>query len=279
MAQQQIKGQSGDLGVDGTLEVYEVPGSATVEPLAASVVFDGTGAAGAFIPCLTFKTITGAIIARCPAPEVAAGDTAEVSWFPGVTPASPPTLDAYWQGAYFAETCDRTSGAMTPVGIAVNPPGVGYVGFQQEQPSGRVVHGLWVFLTQLGSGTPPTNMQFALINSSGVVVAVTGDVSSAISSGAIGYRFFAFTGAYRFPRPGWYYAASCSQGAWTGGGSHDPAVYGMTPGPSGPTSAAIFNPIDRAFALDPAFGTLGVGSTVPLTGITYSGQVPWYGLA
>jgi hypothetical protein len=49
---------------------------------------DGSGASGNFLPCLTFRTITGAIIARCPAPEVVAGDAAEVSWFPSVGSAS-----------------------------------------------------------------------------------------------------------------------------------------------------------------------------------------------
>lgn len=89
MAQQQIKAETGALGSDGDLQVYQVPGSVIVTPYSASAVFDGSGAAGSFIPCLTFKTQTGAIIARCPAPEVAAGDTAEVSWFPHVAPGSP----------------------------------------------------------------------------------------------------------------------------------------------------------------------------------------------
>lgn len=84
MAQEQIVGKTGALGAGGSLAVYQVPGSALVSPVSVSSSFDGTGAAGAFIPCLTFKTQTGAIIARCPAPEVAAGATAEVSWFPSV---------------------------------------------------------------------------------------------------------------------------------------------------------------------------------------------------
>lgn len=84
MAQQQIKGDTGALGADGELDTYQVPGSAVVTPYAVSANFDGTSAAGAFIPCLTFKTQTGAVIARCPAPEVAAGDSSERSWFPHV---------------------------------------------------------------------------------------------------------------------------------------------------------------------------------------------------
>lgn len=279
MAQQQIKGEIGSLGNSGTLTTYVVPGSATVEPVSASAVFDGTNASGSFLPCLTFKTITGAVIARCPAPEVAAGDTAEVSWFPRVAAPTAATLAPYWQNAYVAETCDRTSAGMTPVGLAFDPPGVGYVGFQQEQPAGRVVHGLWVFLTQLGSGTPPTNMQLALINSAGVVRAVTGNITADISSGSLGYRFFTFTDTYRFPRAGWYYAASCSTGVWSGAGSRDPAAAAMTPEMGGTSSATIFDPIDRADAFALALGTLSPGDVVPLTGITYRSDIPWYGLA
>jgi len=88
VAQQQIQGTTGSLGAGGALAVYNVPGSAIVTPYSASATFDGTGAGGAFLPCLTFKTQTGAVIARCPAPEVASGDVAEVSWFPHVASAA-----------------------------------------------------------------------------------------------------------------------------------------------------------------------------------------------
>lgn len=96
MAQQQIKGATGDLGSGGQLDVYDVPGSAVITPFSVSATFDGSGAGGPFLPCLTFKTQTGAIIARCPAPEVASGDTADVSWFPhvaGETSVAPGGID------------------------------------------------------------------------------------------------------------------------------------------------------------------------------------------
>lgn len=88
MAQEQIKGDTGSLGSGGSMVTYTVPGSAVVTPYTVSATFDGTGAGGSFLPCLTFKTITGAVIARCPAPEVASGSTAEVSWFPHVASAT-----------------------------------------------------------------------------------------------------------------------------------------------------------------------------------------------
>lgn len=99
MTQQQIKGVTGSLGSGGSLDVYDVPGSVIVTPYSVSATFDGSGAGGAFLPCLTFKTQTGAVIARCPAPEVASGDTAEVSWFPHVAAAggsAPTVTNAEW---------------------------------------------------------------------------------------------------------------------------------------------------------------------------------------
>jgi hypothetical protein len=129
VTQQQIAAQTGDLGSDGNLNVYVVPGSVIATPYSASVTFDGSSAAGNFIPCLTFKTQTGAIIARCPAPEVAAGDTAEVSWFPHVgstsaaagTPELPvaffdtttPFTLSTWGGAYSLVTWDTMLGTDT----------------------------------------------------------------------------------------------------------------------------------------------------------------------
>lgn len=97
MAQQQITGENGALGGSGSLTIYTVPGSATVVPNSASVTFDGSGASGSFLPCITFKTQTGAIIARCPAPGVAQGDTTEVSWFPSVGGGDGIRFDTYPQ--------------------------------------------------------------------------------------------------------------------------------------------------------------------------------------
>lgn len=114
MAQEQIKGDTGDLGSDGSLTTYTVPGSAIVTPYSVSVTFDGSGAAGNFLPCLTFKTITGAVIARCPAPGVAAGGTAEVSWFPHVG-GSVSAADVTFVGARIENHAGQTitSGAGT----------------------------------------------------------------------------------------------------------------------------------------------------------------------
>lgn len=115
MTQQQIAAQTGALGSDGNLNVYTVPGSVIATPVSAAVIFDGTNAAGPFLPCLTFKTQTGAVIARCPAPGVAAGAIAEVSWFPSVGGGLPtPNTGGNW--ADYTPTWTSKLGANPAIG-------------------------------------------------------------------------------------------------------------------------------------------------------------------
>lgn len=75
------------IAVDG--DTYTVPGADTIEPLAVSVTYDGSGAGGDFLPCLTYYSQSGALISRTfPGSSVAAGSSAEVSFIPFVPPAS-----------------------------------------------------------------------------------------------------------------------------------------------------------------------------------------------
>lgn len=70
------------LGSDQVPLAYTVPVPGTLTPLTASAVFNGSGA-GAFLPAVSFYDSDGNLITRATAPEVAAGGSAEVSWFPG----------------------------------------------------------------------------------------------------------------------------------------------------------------------------------------------------
>lgn len=66
--------------------VYELTQSQTLSPRAAIATFDGTGAAGPFLACLSFYAQNGTLLTRVFNPNpVAAGDVAEVSYapFPG----------------------------------------------------------------------------------------------------------------------------------------------------------------------------------------------------
>lgn len=62
----------------------EVSGPDRVTPKSVNATFDGSGAGGPFLPCLIITGRTGLEVARIPAPQVAAGASAEVSWFPRV---------------------------------------------------------------------------------------------------------------------------------------------------------------------------------------------------
>lgn len=64
---------------------YTVPGSAVIIPIAVQALLNGSGASGDFVPTLIFRSQAGHVIARVPTETtVAAGGSAEVSWFPGV---------------------------------------------------------------------------------------------------------------------------------------------------------------------------------------------------
>lgn len=63
---------------------YKVPGTDEVTPISCQALFDGSGASGSFLPTLLFVSQAGHVIARMPvSTPVAAGASAEVSWFPG----------------------------------------------------------------------------------------------------------------------------------------------------------------------------------------------------
>jgi hypothetical protein len=57
-----------------------------LEPTAVFAHFDGSAAGSAFLPCVTYYTQDGKVFARAfPADDVAAGASADVSWFPGLS--------------------------------------------------------------------------------------------------------------------------------------------------------------------------------------------------
>lgn len=95
---------------DGPIDApakYVVPGSSEIVPLAVQALLDGTNASGDFLPTLIFRSQAGHVIARVPvSTTVAAGGSAEVSWFPGVknAPAASSGLTQIWnEGALWQE--------------------------------------------------------------------------------------------------------------------------------------------------------------------------------
>jgi hypothetical protein len=83
---------------------YLLPATAPCIPLAINADFDGSGAAGDYLPVVEIIGPSGFVIARTANDStVLAGDDAEVSWFPGVKSGgavTPPTLLAGLKFAY-----------------------------------------------------------------------------------------------------------------------------------------------------------------------------------
>lgn len=70
-------------GVADAPEGYQIPGAQEIIVKAVTANYDGTNAVGPFVPTLQVIAPNGAILASCPTPtSVAAGGSADVSWFP-----------------------------------------------------------------------------------------------------------------------------------------------------------------------------------------------------
>lgn len=70
-------------GVSDAPEGYQVPGAQEIIIKAVTANYDGSSAAGSFIPTLQVIAPNGAILASCPtSTAVVAGASADVSWFP-----------------------------------------------------------------------------------------------------------------------------------------------------------------------------------------------------
>ena len=70
-------------GIGAAPQSYTVPNATEIVPRVVNATFDGSGAAGSFLPTLEIVSDGGVVIARCPtASAVGAGGSAEVSFFP-----------------------------------------------------------------------------------------------------------------------------------------------------------------------------------------------------
>jgi hypothetical protein len=67
---------------------FTVPGNGQIQPKCVEATYDGTGAAAAFLPVLEFISDAGISVGKFVAPQVAAGGSADVSWFPHVAEAT-----------------------------------------------------------------------------------------------------------------------------------------------------------------------------------------------
>jgi hypothetical protein len=73
---------------------YTIPGAQEIILKSVKASYDGTGAAGNYVPVLQFVAPNGTIVSECPlGSTVTAGDDVDVTWFPrgGVTSGSTPS--------------------------------------------------------------------------------------------------------------------------------------------------------------------------------------------
>ena len=98
-------------GVASTPASFQIPGNGQIRPKAIFATYDGSGAGGAYVPALKIISDGGQTIGIYKAPTtVAAGGSADVSWFPwwrGITSApapSPNPLGTLWAWWDFSDT-------------------------------------------------------------------------------------------------------------------------------------------------------------------------------
>jgi hypothetical protein len=76
-------------GTEATPAAFVIPGNGQLRPKAVFASYDGTGAGGSFVPALKIISDGGETVAICPADvTLAAGASADVSWFPRVAAAA-----------------------------------------------------------------------------------------------------------------------------------------------------------------------------------------------
>lgn len=86
---------------------YTVPGAQEIVLKSVKATFDGTGAAGAFVPTLQIVEPGGTVMVECAlGSSVSAGASVDMSWFPGVDAATTGTTGSGFQfnsGTYGAD--------------------------------------------------------------------------------------------------------------------------------------------------------------------------------
>ena len=139
---------------DGPVAVpmdYTVPGASEAQPLVVTASFNGASAGGSFVPTLEVIAPTGAVVARCPLDtSIAAGGSADVSWFPwwrGIagTTQSPSPTGRLWAWYDFSDTSTVTLDGSGKISAILDKSGLGHHLYQTtpaQRPSTATVNGL-----------------------------------------------------------------------------------------------------------------------------------------
>lgn len=143
---------------------YEVPNAQEIQPLAVSADFDGSGAAGSFLPTLLIQSDAGLIVARIPVSSaVAAGGSASVTWAPFLRAAQAGNVSYHQYAAAGGYVWQPPSNLVGVYMVVVGAGGAGGGGFLG---GGGAYHGgggggggATEFLLMLGAELPgPLNL-------------------------------------------------------------------------------------------------------------------------
>lgn len=149
-------------------EGYTVPDSQEIFVKAVRASFDGTSAAGSYVPTLQIVTDAGIVVAECPAGgTLAAGVSADVSWFPRVaaqTASAPAGSLTVTDGSHTVTAVTELDLSHT-TGAVVSDEGGGEAGVfvptvEITDGMGTTVDPLEVLIT--GNGIALTNPNFAI---------------------------------------------------------------------------------------------------------------------
>ena len=127
---------------------FTIPGNGQIQPKAIFAHFNGTNSGSAFVAALKVISDGGETVAICPCPTtVAAGGSADVSWFPRVA------------GTQQAATPPLTQGVWTRVAEPLIQPSVAWEGNFCQEPDVHYESGTWKMW--YSGGGPPQAMGYA----------------------------------------------------------------------------------------------------------------------
>lgn len=168
---------------------YTVPPAAELVPLSLTASFDGTSAAGTFQPLLEVLTPGGQVVVRCPTQiSLAAGASADVSWFPGVAGAGSENIQTFVGARVYLDTTQTIANNVN-VNCTYNQVQFdegGMVNLTTNPPRLTAVIGGW-YVVNMGAGFDPnaTGNRLGIVIRNGTYVLGTGEQLAADSKMAV----------------------------------------------------------------------------------------------
>ena len=155
-------------------EDYTVPAAAEIVPLSVTASFDGSGAAGTFQPMLEVISPSGQVVVRCPTQiSLAAGASADVSWFPGVSGAGSENIQTFVGARIYNNTTQSIANNVN-VNCTYNTVQFdegGMVNLTTNPPRLTAVIGGW-YVVNMGAGFDPNATGEQLVADSKMTVTI-----------------------------------------------------------------------------------------------------------